>query len=235
MTAGYGARMPPTVVATTLSPDLSPATYRPAAVSRFLAWADSLPAHGWWLYPALVLGLVAYGHAVLWLSGGVPFGTIVWAAIIGVPYGPFALATLAYLNRVAERAIAAFWPATGWPDGERAGFARRFVTTPSGYGWACLGLGAVLAVGSFLQSPPGSLAPADVNPAAVFVAFLPSLLLGYSMLPAGVVQITRQLRLVDRIHREAGAIDPFDRVPVYAFSAFTARAGLIFLVIAYYS
>jgi len=55
------------------------------------------------------------------------------------------------------------------------------------------------------------------------------------MLPAGVVHIGRQLLLVARIHREALAIDPFDRGPVYAFSRLTAQAGLVFLVVAYYS
>jgi hypothetical protein len=227
--------MRPTVVATALAPEMSPATYRPAAVSRFLAWADTLPAHGWWLYPALALALIVYCHAVLWLSGSVPFGTFVSAAVIGVPYGPFALGALAYLNRVAARSVAAFWPASGWPDSDREAWTHRFVTTPAGYGWPCLVVGALLGVGSFLQSPAGSLAPSTASQTIVFIAFVPALVFGYAMLPAGVVHIGRQLRLVDRIHREARAIDPFDRVPVYAFSAFTARAGLVFLIIAYYS
>jgi len=215
--------------------DSSSARDRPGAVSRFLAWAGTLPGHGWWVYPALLLGLIAYGHAVLWLSGSLPFPTLLAAGTIGVVYGPFALGALAYLNSVAVRSIARFWPATGWPDADRPGWTDRFITTPGGYGWICLVIGVVVGFGAFLGSPLGVLAPASASPAVVLLAAAPSLLFGYGMLPAAVIQIVRQLRLVDRIHREARAIDPFDRVPVYAFSAFTARAGLVFLAIAYYS
>ena len=223
------------MIAEAIVSDETSARYRPGAVSRFLAWADTLPGHGWWVYPGFLLGLIAYGHAVLWLSGSLAFPTLLPAGTVGVVYGPFALGALAYLNGVAVRSIARFWPATGWPDADRPGWTYRFVTTPGGYGWICLAIGVVVGIGAFFGSPLGVLGPAAASPMVVLVAAAPSLLFGYGMLPAAVIQIARQLRLVDRIHREARAIDPFDRVPVYAFSAFTARAGLVFLAIAYYS
>ena len=204
-------------------------------VSRFLAWVDTLPGHGWWVYPGLAIALVVEGHTVLWSSGALPFGTFLPAGLIGVFYGPFALGALAYLNGVAVRSIAAFWPATGWPDSDRPAWTQRFLTTPAGLGWVCLAIGVVLGVGSYLSSPVGALGAATVSPAIIFVAAAPSLVFGYGMLPAAIIQIVRQLRLVVRIHRDAAHIDPFDRVPVYAFSAFTARCGLIFLVIDTYS
>jgi hypothetical protein len=77
--------------------------------------------------------------------------------------------------------------------------------------------------------------PGSATRPLVIAAYMPILLMGYSMLPAGIIHLSRQLRLVARIHREARAIDPFDRVPVYAFSRLTAQAGLVFLVVAYYS
>lgn len=211
------------------------AAYPPGAVSRFLAWVDRLPGHGWWVFPSIVLGLFVWAHAVLWAAGLRPVGSIDPTVAVGVAYGPFALAALAYNNRVAERAIVAFWPATGWPDAERPGWTYRFVTTPAGYGWASLAIGVVLAVGSYLGAPSTVLGPGDVNRVPVILAYLPMLLFGYTMLPAAGVHIGRQLHLVTRIHHEAQAVDPFDRVPLYAFSRLTAQTGLVFLVVATYS
>ncbi|HEY3524202.1 MAG TPA: hypothetical protein VGK63_10910 [Candidatus Limnocylindrales bacterium] len=58
---------------------------------------------------------------------------------------------------------------------------------------------------------------------------------GYATLLIVVAHTTRQLRLVAKIHRQARAIDPFDRGPVYAFSRFTAQIGLAFLLTCYYT
>ena len=209
--------------------------YPPGAVSRFFAWADRLPAHGWWLYPVLAALLFAWAHGVLWASGTVPFGTIEQTVLVAVPYGPFALGAVAYGNRVAERSIAAFWPATGWPEAERPAWTYRFITTPGGYGWLSLAIGLPLAIGSFLEAPGSAFGLVDANRTIVLIAYLPTLVFGYTMLPVGVVHIGRQLRLVARIHQEARAIDPFDRVPVYAFSRLTVRFGLLFLIVGYYS
>ena len=60
-------------------------------------------------------------------------------------------------------------------------------------------------------------------------------MLGYGLVVAATVHIARQLGLVARIHREAQAIDPFDRVPVYAFSSLTVRAGLAYVISGLYA
>lgn len=211
------------------------AAYPPGAVSRFLAWVDALPWHGWWVFPGLAGMLFLYTHAVLWVTGQLPFGSIDQTIAVGVAYGPFVLASLAWNNRVADRAVAAFWPATGWPEAERSAWTYRFVTTPGGYGWPAIVVGLLFSVGSFIGAQSALAVPDDANPAVLLVAYLPVLMIGYSSLPAGVVHLGRQLFLVARIHREALAIDPFDRGPVYAFSRLTAQAGLVFLVVAYYS
>ena len=209
--------------------------YPPGAVSRFLAWVDRLPWHGWWVFPAILALLFATAHLVLWLSGLLPFGSFDSTIAVGVVYGPFTIGALAYINRVAERAVTAFWPATGWPDTDRRAWTYRFVTTPGGVGWPCLLVGAAFAIGSYLQAPPTVLGAGGANGLVPLAVYGPMLLFGYAMLPAGIVHIGRQLRLVARIHREATAVDPFDRGPLYAFSWLTAQAGLVFLIVAFYS
>ena len=210
------------------------ASYRPGSVSRLLAWVDTLPGHGWWVFPALVVLLLVWAHGILWATGRLPVGTIEPVITVRVVYGPYSLAVLALANRVAQRSLASFWPATGWPESERATWAYQFANSPGGYGWVSILIGVPLALGSFL-SAPASVLGAESGRAALFVAYLPSLIFGYSMLPAAVFHSVRQLRLVARIHREATAIDPFDRAPVYAFSRLTVVSGLAYVVGGYYT
>jgi hypothetical protein len=229
-----------TVTATTIEPrevryDARALPYPPGAVSRFLAWVDRLPGRGWWMFPGLALGLLIWAHAILWASGRLPVGSISAFVLTGVVYGPYALATIAYSNRVALRSLAAFWPATGWPDVDRPLWAYRFVTSPGGFGLLCLAIGVPAAIGSFQSAPEAVIGPDNGSRPANFVAVLPCLIMGYSLLPAALVHFARQLRLVSRIHREAKAIDPFDRIPLYAFSRLTVQIGLALVLIGYYS
>ena len=208
--------------------------YRPSAVSRFLGWTASLPGHGWWVFPGLYLALGVWAHAILWSTGRLPVGVLDPVVTVGLVYGPFSLAALSLANWVALRSLATFWPATGWPDEERTGWAYRLVNTPRGFGWLSLLVGVPLALGSFASAPAAFLGPENGR-AVLLLADLPALLLGYTMLVAAILQTTHQLRLVSRIHREATAIDPFDREPVYAFSRLTVLAGATYVGVAYYT
>jgi hypothetical protein len=210
------------------------ANSRPGAVSRFLHWTDGLPGHGWWVFPTLAVLLFGYAHAIVWATGRVPFGVIEPTITVGVAYGPFLLAVLAASNAIAKRSLVAFWPATGWPESDRPAWAAAFVNTPGPWGWVSLAIGIPLAIGSFLSAPTSWVGVGD-DRLVLFIAYLPALVLGYSMAPAAFVHTLRQLRLVSRIHREATAIDPFDRGPVYAFSRLTVLTGLGYVLVGYYS
>src|SRR4029079_6578868 len=109
-----------------------------------------------------------------------------------------------------------------------------FVNTPGPWGWVSLAIGVPLALGSFLSAPSGLLGEGS-DRFILLVAYLPALVLGYSMAPAAFVHTMRQLRLVSRIHREATQIDPFDRGPVYAFSRLTVLSGMGYVLVGYYT
>lgn len=212
-----------------------PAAFPPAGLSRALAWIGELPAGGWWLFPCLVVGQLAWAHAVLWAARLLPVGTFDPVVGFGTLYAPYTLAALAYLNGVAGRALRSFWPATGWPESERAAWVYALTTSPTGYGPAVVIFGIVLAVGGFV-AVPSSVLPADGSSRLItFVAYFPTLASGYALFLAALIHTTRQLRLVSRIHREATAIDPFDRVPVYAFSRLTVQIGLAYVLVGYYA
>jgi hypothetical protein len=193
-----------------------------------------LPGHGWWVFPALAVLLFAFAHAILWATGRVPFGAVEPLIAVGVVYGPFLLAILAAANFVSKRSLVAFWPATGWPEADRQAWAVAFVNMPGPWGWVALAIGVPLAIGSFLSAPAELLGQGS-DRFVLLVAYLPALVLGYSMAPAAFVHTLRQLRLVARIHREATSIDPFDRGPVYAFSRLTVLTGLGYVLVGYYS
>lgn len=193
-----------------------------------------MPGHGWWVFPALGVLLFSYAHAIVWATGRVPFGVFQPTISVGVAYGPFLLAVLAAANFVSKQSLAAFWPATGWPEADRPGWEAAFVNTPGPWGWVSLAIGIPLAIGSFLSAPTSSFGVGD-DRLVLFVAYLPALILGYTMAPAAFIHTVRQLRLVARIHREATQIDPFDRGPVYAFSRLTVLTGLGYVLVGYYS
>ncbi|HEY6958422.1 MAG TPA: hypothetical protein VI814_06350 [Candidatus Limnocylindria bacterium] len=208
---------------------------RAGVLSRFYDWCDRLPWHGWWLFPAMAIVELAWALGVLWASGRVPVGTLDPTVTVGVVYGPYALGALAYLNRVAARALAAFWPATGWPDEARASWTRAFTTVRAGLVAPSLLLGIPVGLGAFLSAPSSIMGADDQGRLAYGVAIVPVAIIGYAMTLLVIAHTIRQLQLVARIHREAAAIDPFDRVPVYAFSRFTAQIGLLFLLSGYYT
>lgn len=209
------------------------ASYRPSAASRFVAWVEMLPLRGLWVFPGLGLLLLVFGHAVLWVSGRLPIGSIDVTVATGAVYGPYVLAVFAITNRVALRALDAFWPATGWPDSERLRWAYRFVTLPRGVDLVALAIGIPISIGAFLSAPASFLGAPETR-WYLAAAFLPSMILGYTGFPLIVLHTLRQLRLVMQIHREATAIDPFDREPVYAFSRLTVVTGLAYVLIGYY-
>ena len=212
-----------------------PPPFPPSAVSRALTWIGELPAGGWWLFPCLVVVGLVWSQGVLWGAGLLPLGTFDPTVAFGAVYGPYTLAALAYLNRVAGRSLRSFWPATGWPDADRRGWAYALTTSPTGYGLAIAILAVVLSVGGFLAVQSGAVPGGGSGRLLAFVAYFPTLLFGYSMFLAALIHTTRQLRLVSRIHREATAIDPFDRVPVYAFSRLTVQIGLAYVLVGYYA
>ena len=202
-------------------------------LSRVLGWADRLPGHGWWLYPLLYVLLIAWSHVIVWATGQVPVGKIEPLLVVGHFYAPFILGATAWINRSSARALDSFWPATGWPEDEHEAWRHRFVTSPGRWDLALIALGVVIAVVAFLSAPVTSLPNGDRT--ILFVAYVIPAGLGYVTALLAIVHSAYQLRLVGRIHREATAIDPFDRVSLYAFSSLTARTGITYVLIAYYS
>jgi hypothetical protein len=212
----------------------TPARVARGPVSSVVFRLDGLPFRGLWLVALLLLAVIAWAHAVLWTSGRLAVGTIDWSSVILACYGPFGLATWTIGVGVARRALQSFWPATGWPIEAQPDWQRQFAHPPARLEWAAVALGGIGGVLALLASPASVLGPVDGRGAA-YLAYAPAFLLGYVLSATGFLITLRWLTLVDRIHREATAIDPFDRVPVHAFSRLTVMTGLVYVVVMYFS
>ena len=213
----------------------SPVPYPPSAVNRLFAAVDRLPFGGWWFYLLLFVIEVAYLHAFLWMSGGLAVGSFASDAIVGLPYGPFTLAVLHYLSRVASRAIEAFRPASGMTDEVYERSRYELITMPAGRIWVAVVIGSLIALITVLSAPAAALGPYGGTPLSALAALGPTALLGYGTFPIALYQTIRQLRLVERFHREATNLDLFDTAPLYAFSRLTVQIGLTFVLVGYYS
>jgi hypothetical protein len=136
---------------------------------------------------------------------------------------------------VVARTLSDFWPATGWPAEQQTAWRYRVVTMPAGIDLPCLAIGALISTVSLVSAPVEALGVAGGDLRVAALALLPMALLGYSVLAMSVVYTVHGLRLVTRLHREAGAINPFDRTAVNAFSRLTAMVGLAYVAAGYYS
>lgn len=203
-------------------------------VGRTVQWLAARPWRGALVVVGLYVLQAAWTHALLWAGDRVAAGTLDSSALVLAIYSPLALGGLAIGVHIARQALTSFWPATGWPDTERTDWARRFMAIPATYQWAALLLGGIGGVLALAATPPSLLGPPE-GQLLVYVAYAPAFLLGYSLSLVAFLITIGWLRLIAQIHREAKAIDPFDRAPLYAFSRVTAIIGLSYAAIAYYS
>ena len=105
------------------------------AVLTYWPFAARLEARG--MRPVVTIGDALAG---LGITRGLPLTVYVFSA------------GWAADNRAAERALDQFWPATGWPDDQKAIWRYAFVTTPGGYGALAFGFGLAAAIGAFYSA-----------------------------------------------------------------------------------
>jgi hypothetical protein len=217
------------------TPTTTPVAYAPSALNRLFWAVERLPGGGWWVYPLLFLALVVYHHAALWITGSVPVGSTSLAGVPPLAFGPYALGAGHLFIRIGGRSLAAFRPASGLSDADYAIRRYEFLTLPAGRLWAPFLVGAIFGIGSILSAPPSAVAAYGGTGLTSVLVFGAAAIFGYGMSAVSVYFSVRILQRVDRLHREATAIDPFDTAPIYAFSGLTVRLGLAYVLAGYYA
>lgn len=207
--------------------------YPPSWVDGLFVTIDRLPIPIWSFYLALWLLEILVVNGLHWLDGSLPLGAIGRVVTANTFYGTFMLALLHYLRRVAGNALEAFRPALGESGHANELFRYEITTLPARMTLGYTLLGALL-VPIAIMADPNSVKVLGTSPLVILITILIDYL-GVLLAPIIVYNALRQLRLVIQLHRTATNIDLFQPGPLYAFSALTARTGLGFAFITYYS
>jgi putative flippase GtrA len=193
-------------------------------LNRAIGRVDRAGWRGAGPFLALFLVQLAWAHAVLWASDRVPVGSVDAYAVVLSLYAPYSLAALLVAGRVARRCLVTFWPATGRPLDEQPAWIHRFSGAPARLEAVAFAIGLAVGIGVLFSAPEALLGPGDR--ATSLVAYVPVFVLSYIVSAVVLATIARWLWFVDRLHRDATALDPWDRGPVYAFSRFTVVVGV---------
>ena len=176
-----------------------------------------------------------YVHLVRWAFGSLPVGTFDQWTMPLLLYGPYTLAMLHYLDKVAGGAFATFKPALGVSDAEAEVLRYELVTLPARGVRPAIVVGLLLGAATLLLGRQNLLERLGATPVEILVVGGPLVAFGYGLTAVFVYHTYRQLRLVARIHREAQRLDLYDEAPLFAFSRLTARTGLAYLAVAYFT
>lgn len=196
------------------------------------SWADHLqrrvqrlPFPPWAAYLVLLLALAFLIHAVLWLEGSLPAGSVEALFIVYALVPVYFLALSHYLNATARQALANYRPLLDVSDDEYAGLEYGLTKVPRRIGILVAVLGVLIGAVNFLPNPASWGIAADASPLQTAVGLLDTIVVQVVAL-YWVAQVIRQARAIDHIHRLAPRINLFRRDPIYAFSALTLRSAL---------
>jgi hypothetical protein len=203
-------------------------TYSLSWVDRLARWVDKLSGPAWLYYGGVALLLYLIYLGVKWLDGSVPVGTFprVQAVVGGSMF--YYLALLDHLNKVAERALVRFRPASTAPEDLWVAFEKQLTTMRPRAVWAATAVGAVFGAAVMVAAWQGLLyaeaglfssVPASILETAVVLGLSISLLIF-------VLHAVQQLRVINTVYTQYTRADMFDLVPVYAFSRLSAQTAI---------
>ena len=210
------------------------ATPYPASwIDHLIAWIGRLPGPAWVFYVLAIVLLILVSHGVRWLDGSLPRGEFDPARVAEAPLILYFLALMHSLNSVARRSLDAFRPALAISEPQVARLEYELTTMPRAAGYISAAVGSVVGILSILSSPASWGISVGTSPLTLGYTVVASAV-SMAFAAAFVFHTLRQLRLVSRIHRMATNINLFEKMPVYAFSALTARTGIGIVIIIYY-
>lgn len=197
-------------------------------VDRLTRWVAELPGPAWLYYAGVALLFYLIYLAVKWLDGSVPVGTFprIQAIVGGSMF--YYLALLDHLNRVAERAIGRFRPASTAPDDVLAACERQLTTLRPRFVWVATAAGVVFGAAVLVAAWQGYLyADAGLFSSALASILEIAVVLGLSIsLLIFVLHTVQQLRVINTLYTQYTRVDMFDLAPVYAFSRLSAQTAI---------
>lgn len=159
-----------------------------------------------------------------------PFPDIYAPNVVGATTPILFLWVAVVLDDVARGALRRLRPALALSDDAVREIEGTLLRTPSWIPFGALVVGVPFGVQSVLDNPTGWSVDLAVADARLYAAVGVSVLTTVVLL-AFLGRLVHQLRLVATVHRDQVVVDLFHLEPLYAFSAFTSRAGVLLILV----
>jgi hypothetical protein len=209
------------------TPDERP--YPPSWVNRLLDAIERAPGPTWLAYVVIAAFFVVASGIYVAASYENPRPELYATQLFWGVFTPLTMWLMAYLGRVAGDAFDVFRPVMTLTDPELRRQRYELTVLPARAGWIILVVMVVATPAYYAVDPEGSaiigLSPAGLAARAASEIFFAVLI------TALIVQSIRQLRSVERIHREATRLDLLRPAPLYAFSILTSRTAIVIALV----
>lgn len=208
--------------------------FLPSWLDGLEAWIEARRVPVWAFYLLIAIGLSLLFHIPLWSDGSLTPGILDSTQLIAAVVPAYILGLIHYLNATARKALASYRPLLDLGDQEYASMQYRLTHVPRRLGSLSLLLGGFIGALSFFSSPADwGVKPTFSIPSQGTLLF--SALAAQIAVVYWIIQVVRQARIIDLIHKITKRLDIFRRDPVYSFSSLTLRSavGLLFALYSY--
>jgi hypothetical protein len=211
--------------------DAAASPYAPSWYDRLQDRVESRTGLGWafWVVAGLLVASASNGLA--WLVGHVPVGVFDPYVNSGAAYFAITYGGMHYLDTAAGRAWRTFRPATELPDDEAARFAYELTTMPARPALMATLIGVGMTI-AYTVSQYGRPFTIESQPVLLLLSIVVSTV-GFVGTAGMYYHALHQLRVIGRVHRYVGSIDPLHLSPLHAFAGVTAATGILLLALGY--
>jgi hypothetical protein len=211
-----------------------PVPFTPSWIDRLILWIDHRPIPSWLFYVLSSLGLILFLHAIFWIDGAIPVGSMDYFVTANAFFVVYWLVLYHYLTRVGSRSLAMFRPLLPAADSDIPSIDYRLSTLPQRLGWASVLLGILFSLREILPAaePFGDLVPH--TPLPILFDVLATMFIATTFFCL-IFRSVRQLAMVRRLHAQARNINLLKLQPAHAFSLLTSRTGMGVILIFVFS
>jgi hypothetical protein len=199
-------------------------------IDRFFDWVEGLPIPTLIFYPVLYVLLVSIHHATLWLGGVLQVGQFSKSILLTIDFWlVLQMAAFHYFRNEAEAALLKFRPAlsVGAKEFEKLRFSFVHMSAP---GTLYTSLLVTIPLGLFFFLSPFEIVSSLFGATPLTSAVTLLLLLGSPFAFGFFYFVFRSLFLINRFYQLVKRINLFNLEPLYAFSNFTSKVGMLFIL-----
>ena len=201
--------------------------FQPSWLNRFFDAVDKLAVPKLVVFILITIGFALLNHIVPWLEKKLPWGTLdteqfqfhIWFLV--------GFITFDYFVAYSKTALANFRPALKVTEKEYARLSYQFTTLSARAGWLITLFTALL---TFALLFTGEFIPTYARSGWSGVTVFFSATLQFSLFLGLTVYLFSAMRMIRQLYDQVETVNLFHLEPIYAFSGFTVRVGLFFVL-----